>query len=332
MAIAELKPFLEDARKNKYCLGCFNVFNIETLEGVIEAAVNLKSPVVCAIYEPQFKYSDLEIFSNLVKEISGKANIPVILHLDHAEEISSIINAIRCGFTSVMYDGPVGISFEEKKKNTKKVVEIAHSVGVVVEAELGYIARVGADENVAKENIADPNIVAEFVNETGVDVVAPAIGTIHGLGHGQAILDLDLLRQIKSKTDCFLSLHGGSGVSDKVIKEAIDIGINKSSVYTKISEKARDRLKSIISDDKQDLAVLLNEVRNGFREKVEELLKTFQSYNICSFETSVCNFCSSTRFCVQPMETGSISRTSDVKYSDLINKISNAVIKEIKDN
>jgi fructose/tagatose bisphosphate aldolase len=170
MPIASLKPFLEDARRDKYCLGCFNVFNVETLEGVVEAAINLKTPVVCAVYEPQLKYSNLETFSNLVKDISNKVNVPLILHLDHATEISSIVNAIKCGFTSLMYDGPIGLSFEEKIKKTKQVKvwknltlnlmelnslesvkkdpieDIVHSVGLIAEAEVGYITRLGLDE------------------------------------------------------------------------------------------------------------------------------------------------------------------------------------------
>ena len=128
MPIANLKPFLEDAAKNKYCLGCFNVFNLETLEGAVEAAMNLKTPVVCAVYEPQLKYSELETFANLVKDLSNKVNVPLVLHLDHATEISPIVNAIKCGFTSLMYDGPVGLDFEEKIKRTKQVVDIVHSV------------------------------------------------------------------------------------------------------------------------------------------------------------------------------------------------------------
>ena len=132
MPVVKLKPLLEDARKNGYCLGSFNVFNIETLEGVIEAAVNCKSPVICGIYELHMKCSDIEIFSNLVITFANKINIPVVLHLDHAEEISSIETAIKCGFTSLMYDGPPDISFEEKdyeyikmlQKNGKNMINL----------------------------------------------------------------------------------------------------------------------------------------------------------------------------------------------------------------
>jgi len=332
MAIAELRPFLEDARKNKYCLGCFNVFNIETLEGVVEAAINFNTPIVVAVYEPQFKFGDMEIFSGIVKDISNRVNVPVILHLDHAQEVSSIIRAIRCGFTSVMYDGPLGISFREKKDKTRNVVDIAHSVNVMVEAELGYIARVGENEEIAGENYADPDLAGEFVEYTGIDILAPAIGTIHGQQEGKATLNLDLLNEIRSKTNCFLSLHGGSGVERSIVEKAIGIGINKASVYTRISRTAIDRLKKVIGSESLDLSVLLNEVRNGFRESVEEMLGLFGSKNICSFDSNICNFCSSTKYCVKPL-TGEnqMGEKKDFRYSELIEKITEEIIKNYKE-
>ena len=114
MPIANLRPFLEDARKNKYCLGCFNVFNIETLEGAVEAAVNLQTPVVCAVYEPQLKYSDLETFANLVKDVSNKVNVPLILHLDHAVEISTVINAINAALLHLCMMAPWALILKRK--------------------------------------------------------------------------------------------------------------------------------------------------------------------------------------------------------------------------
>ena len=268
MPIANLRPFLEDARKNKYCLGCFNVFNVETLEGAVEAALNLNTPVVCAVYEPQLRYSDLETFANLVKYVSNKVNVPLVLHLDHATEMSSIVNAIKCGFTSLMYDGPTGLSFEEKIKRTKQVVDIIHSVGLIAEAEVGYITRAGVDEGSAEANLTNAEMAADFVVKTGVDVLAPAIGSIHGQAVQRDVLNLDMLAQIKKMTDCFLSLHGGSGVSDDNIRQAIDIGINKASVYTRISKVAVKKLKDIVSGESPDLSVIVNEIRNGYREMI----------------------------------------------------------------
>lgn len=289
MPIANLKPFLEDAREKHYCLGCFNVFNIETLEGAVEAAINLRTPVVCAVYEPQLKYSDLETFSNLVKDMSNKVNVPLILHLDHATEIPSIVNAIKCGFTSLMYDGPVGLNFEDKISQTKSVVDIVHSVGLMVEAEVGYITRVGQDENAAEANLTNAKAAVEFVQRTGVDILAPAIGSIHGLTQQSATLNLDMLRQIKENTKAFLSLHGGSGVDDIMVGRAIDLGINKASVYTRVSNVAVKKLKTLISGEAPDLAILVNEIRNGYREMIENRLKAFRSVNICNFQENVCN-------------------------------------------
>jgi fructose-bisphosphate aldolase class II len=341
MPIASLKPFLEDARKNKYCLGCFNVFNVETLEGAVEAAVNLHTPVVCAVYEPQLKYSDLETFSNLVKDVSNKVNVPLILHLDHATEISSIINAIKCGFTSLMYDGPVGLSFEEKIKRTKQFVEIVHSVGLVAEAEVGYITRAGQDESSAEANLTNAKTAVEFANQTGVDVIAPAIGSIHGLSKQKAQINLQMLKQIRQMTDCYLSLHGGSGVDDSQIGEAIDLGINKASVYTRISTVAIQKLKELLSKDSPDLSVLLNEVRNGYREMIEDRLKAFRSVNICSFQANVCqlnyqSYTSSSPAGIadnSPKVHGLQKKPGDIAaqdYESIVEEITNKILKNLK--
>jgi len=291
MQLVGLKPFLEDARRKKYALGCFNVFNLETLEAVIEGALNFNTPIVCAIYEPQLKYSDLESFSVLIKDIAGKVPIPVILHLDHAEKMDTIIRAIRCGFTAVMYDGPPGIKFEEKIEKTKQVVEIAHSVGVTVEAELGYITRVGLDEKTVKENLADPELAREFVEATGIDILAPAIGSVHGMGSQEATIDLDTLRKIREKTDCYLSLHGGSGVDDSIVRKSIDIGINKASVYTRLSNNAVKKIKNNLNGA-PELSQIMTAARDGFREMVEDRLAVLRSKDICSFETNICSVCS----------------------------------------
>jgi ketose-bisphosphate aldolase len=326
MPIASLKPFLDNARKNKYCLGSFNVCNVETLEGVIEAAINMKTPVICAVYEPQLKYSDLEIFSNLVKDISNKVNVPVILHLDHAIEISSIVNAIKCGFTSLMYDGPPGLDLQEKITRTKKVVEIAHSVGLTVEAEVDYITRVGKDENMAKANITNAEVAQEFVDRTGIDILAPAIGSIHGLIEGKAKLNLELLKNIKERTGCYLSLHGGSGINDEMIQEAIDIGLNKASVYTRISYIAIKMLKNLLEKDSPDLTLLLNEIRNGFREMVENRLEVFRSKNICTFQSNVCKLSFSSKYTDSEIKTDK----SSADYNEIIENITRAVIEKLK--
>ena len=344
MPLADIRPYIEDARNKKYALGCFNVFDTETLEGVIEAAVNKRTPIVCAIYEPQFKYGDLESFTDLIKNIASKTDIPVILHLDHATELSSIVRAIKCGFTAVMFDGPVGASFEEKVEKTKKAVEIAHLAGATVEAELGYITRVGVDEKASQENIADPKLAKEFVEATGVDILAPAIGSVHGMGEQKATLNLELLRQIANSTNCYLSLHGGSGVDDSIVQQSIDLGINKASVYTRLSNRAIERVRQSLTNGKGDISLILNEVRNGFREVVEDRLEVLRSVNICfsGQGQDICNYCSSDKFCVskvsQPsslnnqsyIKSSVIGNINDKTYEEIVNNVSSIIANYLK--
>ena len=284
MSLVSLKALLEDAQKNKYALGSFNVFNIETLEGMIEAAIELKTPIICAVYEPHMKYSDLDAFSNLVKEKANKVDVPVVLHLDHVEQMSSIVEALRRGFTSLMFDGPAGMDFEEKIERTRQVVKIAHSAGITVEAELDYITRAGEDEIPDKKDVTDPDMAQEFVERTGIDTLAPAVGTVHGMNKPTTSLNLDLLKEIKAKTGCYLSLHGGSGVDDSIIREALAIGLNKISVYTRISNLAVKKIKELIEAEKEwpDLALVMNEARNAFREIIKEKLEAIRSKNICT--------------------------------------------------
>ena len=333
MPLANMRPFLEDAKAKKYALGCFNVFNVETLEGVIEAAVKKRAPVVLAIYEHHLKYGDLETFSNLIKDISNKVDIPVILHLDHAGSLSSIINAMRCNFASFMFDCPSDMPFEERIIKTKRIAEIVHSAGLTLESELGYIPRVGVP---VKENITDSSMVEEFVDRTGVDILTPSIGAVHGMSEQSASIDFNLLSEIKAKTNCHLSLHGTSGLSDETIKKAIDIGVNKIVLYTRISDYAISKIKALVNKDSTDLPILTNEIRNSFRELAENRLEVYRCKNICIPDNSICSLCSSvsSKYCNFPeniVKNILISENNtDTANTEFINKLVNQIIEEIK--
>ena len=208
------------------------------------------------------------------------------------------------------------------------MVDIAHSVGVTVEAELGYITKVGINERSMKENLADPDIAKDFVETTGIDILAPAIGSIHGMGSQKATLDLDTLQEIRNKTDCYLSLHGGSGVDDSILRKAIDIGINKVSVYTRLSSRAVGKIRSVLSND-TELSQLMVAARDGFREMVEDRLRVLRSKNICNFETNVCTVCSS-KYCTLPSEIENNNTIlNDRDYRELIESITNGIITQI---
>lgn len=248
---------LRCANEGKYAVGAFNVNNLEFARSVVAAAVEQRSPVIIQASEGAIAYAGIRELSGLVRSLAESADVPVVLHLDHGRDFDTIIRCIRHGFTSVMIDGS-HLPFEENVAITKKTVEIAHVVGVSVEAELGKLA--GIEDNVAVAErdalLTDPDEAREFVSRTGVDSLAVAIGTSHGPRKfkGEPILAIELVSRIKEKVGGMpLVLHGASGVPtdvtelaerfgarwagskgipDSSIVEAISRGINKVNIDT----------------------------------------------------------------------------------------------------
>jgi fructose-bisphosphate aldolase class II len=203
--LVNTKDILQNAKNGKYAVAAFNVYNLETVQAAIRVAEKENQPVIIALGERYYPTIDVEAFSGMVHAIAEKASIPVSLHLDHAYEKESIIRAIRCGFTSVMYDGSK-YDLEQNIRSTKEIVEIAHMAGVSVEAEIGSVAR-GAfsDEEEGDGTLTDPQSAREFVAVTNVDFLAAAIGTVHGMYQGEPKIDLSLLnKSIWKFFRCFL--------------------------------------------------------------------------------------------------------------------------------
>jgi fructose-bisphosphate aldolase class II len=209
------------------------VFNLETIEAVLAAAAARRCPVIVAFTERLAADFDMETIALVVRQRAAGLPVPLGLHLDHGQSEGGILRALRAGFTSVMYDGSA-IPYEEKVRRTRAIVRMAHAVGVAVEAELGHVPRGSRRDEV----LADAALVAEFVRRTGVDVVAVAIGSIHGLRAGEAHLDFARLRAIRGETAAYLSLHGSSGIADAELRRAIREGITKVSYFTAASRAA----------------------------------------------------------------------------------------------
>jgi len=246
--LIDTKRMLEDAQRGKYAVAAFNVYNLETVQAAIGVAEKEGQPVIIALGERYFPTVDVEGFAALAAALAGKSRVPVALHLDHAYEKSSIVRAIRCGFTSVMYDGSK-FELEENIRRTKEIVEIAHMAGVSVEAEIGSVARGEfSDEEEGDGTLTDPKSAKRFVAETGVDFLAAAIGTVHGMYTGEPKIDLALLERIRSAVDVPLVLHGGSGTPDDVIAKAIRSGICKINVNTEVSIAAVAHLLEAAAD------------------------------------------------------------------------------------
>ena len=228
---ADTKKLLLKAQKGKYAVAHFNINNMEMVQGIVAAAQKLKAPVILATSEGALNYAGMEYLYALAKTASQQANVPIALHLDHGKSLETIKKAIQIGYSSVMIDA----SHEDFEKNirlTKQVVSLAHKKGVSVEAELGTIG--GAEDLVSSRNIiyTDPAKAKEFVQRTGCDFLAVAIGTSHGAYKfsGKASLHQATLHKIRQQVKIPLVLHGASGVPQNLVTMAEKYGANLAGV------------------------------------------------------------------------------------------------------
>ncbi|MDN5359903.1 MAG: fructose-bisphosphate aldolase, class [Thermotogaceae bacterium] len=232
MPYVPTKEILDDANKKYYGVGAFNINNLEFLQAIIEAAEEENSPVIIETSEGAIKYAGkgniergVRFFYELVKNYGDHSKVPVSLHLDHGKDFAKIVACIKGGYGSVMIDAS-DQPFEGNLNATKKIVEIAHAVGIGVEAELGTLK--GIEDNVAAAEsvLVNTDEAREFVEKTGVDFLAPAIGTSHGAFKfkGAAKLDFDRLKKVKEENGIPLVLHGASSVPPEQIELANQYG------------------------------------------------------------------------------------------------------------
>ncbi|MFQ5406400.1 MAG: class II fructose-1,6-bisphosphate aldolase [Candidatus Micrarchaeia archaeon] len=231
MALVSLKSLLLKAQKQRYAVGAFNVTNLESVQGVVTASEKLRSPVVLATSEKAIDYAGLENLFCLMENAAKSAGVPVGIHLDHGRDFLKIKKCIAIGYSSVMFDCS-DKSFEENVRLTKRVVSLARKKGVSVEAELGVIG--GVEDYVRTRGVVltEPGEAREFVEKTGVDVLAVAIGTFHGAFKfaGRAKLDFERLKLIRKAVKVPLVLHGASGVYGDVVRKAEEYGGRFSGV------------------------------------------------------------------------------------------------------
>lgn len=276
--LVNMKEILDDAKSAKYAIGSFNVYNYETIKGVLESIQESNFPGIISFGEKYLENMHFESVYSLVNSLSKDIEVPVVLHLDHCSNLENVYKAIKAGFTSVMYDGS-SLSYEENVLNTVKVVEIAHACNVSVEAELGSLAA-GVDSHEGrlddKEIYTNPLMAKEFVDRTKVDALAVSIGTVHGMYKGTPNIRVDILNKIKEKVDIPLVLHGGSGTPEDVIVECIKNGICKINVNTEISVYTIEKIKKLLcNEQKYHLSeISLIEVK-FIKEVVAKYMKLF---------------------------------------------------------
>jgi len=229
-----MKEILDKARADKYAVGAFEFWSLDSAQAVVEAAEELGCPAIlqAGFIECEFA-KGIKNLSEIARIVANASSVPVALHLDHAEDYDFILSALDAGFTSVMIDASA-MSFEDNVDLTKKVVEAARPCGVTVEAELGKLAGNEGNISVSEEDAAqtDPDEAKKFVELTGIDALAVAIGTAHGFYTFTPKLNISRLKMIAEKVNIPLVLHGGSGTPDDMVVEAVGNGIAKVNVCT----------------------------------------------------------------------------------------------------
>ncbi len=249
--VTNLKKVLEDAKEKKQAIGSFNVYNYETIRGVIEAVKELHVPVIIAFGEKYLVNMDLKEVVNLIRTMTVDIETPVVIHLDHCKSVDTIKKAIDTGFTSVMIDGS-SLPFEENIKITSEVVSYAHLNNVSVEAELGCLSLGNhSNEDAGQTIYTDPEQAKEFVLKTNVDALAVSIGTVHGMYKGVPKVSVSRLKEIKQAIDIPFVLHGGSGTPEETVRDCIDNGICKVNVNTEISMNVVAKFKDEIEKNPQ---------------------------------------------------------------------------------
>lgn len=250
MEVISTKDMLLDAKKNRYAVPAFNVHNLETIQAVLEGAWEMKSPVIIATTPGTVNYAGLEYLVAIIKAGAKKYNIPITIHLDHCPDIDFIKNCINAGYRSVMIDASME-SFDKNIQMTKEVIEFAYKYGATVEAELGLVGGQEDDRIVQDSDalLTEPKMALEFVERTGVDSLAVAIGTAHGVYKLEPKLDFHRLKIMNDIIDIPLVLHGASGISEGSVIKAIENGICKVNIATELKIPFAEEIKKYFKEN-----------------------------------------------------------------------------------
>lgn len=276
------KELLLHAQKNGYAVPAFNCHNLETIQVIVETANELRSPVIIAGTPGTFDYAGRDYIQSIVETAAKKYNIPIILHLDHHTKIEDIEASLKLGTKSVMIDASHH-SYDENITIVKKVVEIAHKFDATVEAELGILGGQEDDlvVNEKDSKYTNPQQAVDFVKKTGIDSLAVAIGTAHGLYKEEPKLDFERLKEIRNLVTIPLVLHGASGVPEEAVKKAISLGITKVNIATELkipfSSKLREYL--VTHPEENDPRKYMKDAKKAMAEIVKEKILMCMSQN-----------------------------------------------------
>ena len=272
--LVTLREVLKDAQEKKYGVGLFNTVNLEMAKGVLAAAEELKSPVIIGTAEVLLPYASLEELAYFLVPMAKKASVPVVLHYDHGLTDKKIVEAMRLGFSSIMYDCSTD-TYENNIARVAQMVKIADMFGASVEGELGHVG--ANDESAGDDSIyTEPEQARDFAQRTGVDALAVAIGTTHGAYKEKPRLDIGRLAEISRAVPVPLVLHGGSGLSDEDFKNCVANGISKINIFTDINCAAAKAAHDFYKEG-CGLTDIQNQITEAVKQETMKKMRIFGS-------------------------------------------------------
>ncbi len=267
MPIVDARPMLRAAQLGGYAIPAFNVFNLEFVQAVVAGAEAERAPVVIQVSPRTVAYAGLPAIAGIVAAIAGPSPVPIALHLDHGPSLAMCEAALNHGFTSVMFDG-ASLPFAENVARTREVVALAHGRGANAEAELGTVGHASHGDRGGSRT--DPDQAAQFVAATGIDALAAAIGTIHGMAETGVAIDLPLIAKLRARVPVALVMHGSSGVDDATLKAGIAAGITKVNLSTALQHAFLDAVRASVVEPEHltDARAVLGDARDAVETAV----------------------------------------------------------------
>lgn len=265
--LVNLNEVLKKAQMGKYAVGLFNTTDTDMLQAVIEAAEESNSPVILGTAEVLLPYGELKLIAPSVIAAAKRAKVPVVVHYDHGLTFDRCIEALKLGFSSIMFDGSAK-PYEQNIAETREMVKIAHAFGATVEGEIGHVGEAAKEDNLLTDMYTTPEEAKAYLEATGVDALAVAIGSAHGVYKKKPMLNIERLKEISSAVKVPLVLHGGSGLSDDDFKNTIRNGIAKVNIFTDLCLAGECAMKD---GEEKKLGYL--ETRNLKVEYIKEAVK-----------------------------------------------------------
>ena len=272
MALTSGREVLSAARAGGYAVPAFNIFNLEMLQAAFRAAEVERAPVIVQVSPRSIAYSGLRPLAALATALAESVPVPIVLHLDHGPGLAECRAALEEGFTSVMYDG-ADLPYAENVSRSRDVVAAAHARGAAAEAELGQVGHASHEQLPAE--LTDPEEAGRFVTETGVDALAVAIGTVHGMTETGAVLDVGRIADLSRHVDAALVMHGSSGVDDATLARAVEAGIRKVNLSTALQRIFMDTLRqsAVAPGHETDARAVLGDARDAVTEAARHRIR-----------------------------------------------------------